>query len=319
MRPPWWAKNPHINTILSGLINLPTPAYENYRLELTDGDFIDLAFSYPSSTPNKVIALMITGLEGNKDSNYIKRMALKANEKGWIAVVHQHRGCSGEDNRHLKTYHSGEIQDISQTLQHLTRAFPQHKFVIIGYSLGGNQLGQYLSYSVHPQIRAAAIVCAPLDLASCSSALTQGAAKIYQKHLIDSLKIKAKNKLKKFPQAQINTQLDIDKITTFWEFDHHITAPLHGFKSAFDYYQRASAKPRLKYIKTPCLIIHNVDDPFMGKEVIPSKQELSHQCYYHKNQYGGHIGFICGGLPWRPEFSLEPQLMQFFQEQLALC
>ena len=105
---------------------------------------------------------------------------------------------------------------------------------------------------------------------------------------------------------------DIKNLKTFWDFDGAYTAPVHGFKSAQDYYTKCSSKQFLKNIKTPTLIIHSSDDPFMTRSIIPNKEELSKYITLELSSSGGHVGFIAGTL-FKPEYWLEKRVTSYFK------
>ncbi|MEL7170981.1 MAG: hypothetical protein AAGN64_16675 [Bacteroidota bacterium] len=102
------------------------------------------------------------------------------------------------------------------------------------------------------------------------------------------------------------------EISTIRAYDELITAPLHGFADAEDYYAKSSSRPFLKRIQAPTLIIHAEDDPFMTSEVIPGESELSDNVTLELSSRGGHVAFV-GGAPWRPDFWLERRIPEFIQ------
>ena len=105
--------------------------------------------------------------------------------------------------------------------------------------------------------------------------------------------------------------------TTFAEFDDAVTAPLHGFDGKEDYYDRCSAVNYLCDIRKPTLIINAIDDPFMTPAVIPGPERLSHQVTLEVADTGGHVGFISGGPPWRPEFYLPGRIIEVLEPYTA--
>jgi hypothetical protein len=104
---------------------------------------------------------------------------------------------------------------------------------------------------------------------------------------------------------------------TFAEFDDVVTAPLHGFKGMDDYYDRCSAMHFLGSIERPTLIVNALDDPFMSPDVIPAAGDLSDSITFEVSDYGGHVGFISGGMPWRPEYYLPSRISAFLQPYMA--
>lgn len=311
--PPWWAKNPHIQTILPVLTKVDRPVLQRERLELADGDFIDLDWQ---GTPEakQPILVIIHGLEGSAESHYARRILAASKASGLCAVVHHHRSCSGELNRLPRGYHSGDTEDLHCTLQHLKSHFPNNPLLAVGYSLGGNVLIKYQGEQQELSlIDKAVAISAPLQLGSCANRLEKGFSKVYQSYLIKQLQQKMHGKVAK---PELSTLMpivkhDIDSLTTFYAFDDKVTAPLHGFDGVDDYYNRASGMPYLSRITKPILVIHAKDDPFMTEAVIPAREQLSQQVQYELHENGGHVGFIDGGSPWRPRYYLEKRILNF--------
>ncbi|QDF66094.1 hydrolase [Shewanella sp. SNU WT4] len=309
--PPWWARNPHLQTILPVFSRYKDVPLWRQRLELSDGDFIDVDWLNYQQRHQGVL-LLIHGLEGSSQSHYIKRMLHHCQQLGLCALVHHHRSCSGEMNRLARSYHSGDTADLRQSLVHIAGETNHAPIYACGYSLGGNMLAKYLGESGgNSQITRAVVVSAPLQLASCAKRLTRGFSQVYQAHLLKRLRIKTQQKLSLHPHAIKASQLNM--LTSFYQFDDEITAPLHGFTGADDYYQQSSALHYLKAINTPTLVMHAKDDPFMGQEVIPTNAQLANQVEYELHSFGGHVGFIDGGTPWQPSFYLEKRVLSFLQ------
>ncbi|WP_285164130.1 hydrolase [Shewanella goraebulensis] len=313
--PPWWAASAHIQTILPVFFKVDKPAVSRQRQELPDGDFIDLDW-VGEAINGQAILVILHGLEGSSDSHYVRRMLQTAKDNNLCAVVHHHRSCSGEPNRLARSYHSGDTQDIHFTLTQLKQQYLDSPLYAVGYSLGGNVLAKYQGeQGSNSLLEKTIIVSAPLCLAACAKKLENGFSTVYQQHLIKQLQGKMQAKV---AEAQLKSDMpvtakEIDNLTTFHLFDDKVTAPLHGFSDVFDYYTRASGKPFLKHVKKSTLVIHAQDDPFMTDAVIPSNAELSEHVQYELHKNGGHVGFISGGVPWKPTFYLESRIIQFIK------
>jgi predicted alpha/beta-fold hydrolase len=285
-------------------------------LALPDGDFADLTWTEkPSSDNKKPIIVLLHGLHGSKNSHYIKGMFQRIIEKGWIGVLIHFRGCSGRPNRFSYSYHCGYTDDIHYFTSQLEIRYPHCDLGIIGYSLGGNVLAKYLSEDTSSPYKAAAIVCAPLHLASCSDKIGQGSSKIYQKYLVDMLKDATREKIALDLVNHITIPA-LNSITTLREFDNAVTAPLHGFKDANDYYNRASARDLLPKVTIPCLIIHAKDDPFLCHNTVTDLSALPDNITFEISTHGGHVGFIAGSNITKPEYWLESRIPNFLQDFL---
>ncbi|MCU7996393.1 hydrolase [Shewanella glacialipiscicola] len=318
--PPWWAKSPHIQTILPVFTKVAKPKLQRQRVELPDGDFVDLDWQ-DMPQAGKPIVIIIHGLEGSAQSHYARRILQACKAQQLAAVVHHHRSCSGEANRLARSYHSGDTDDLQFSLSTLKSAYPQSPLLAVGYSLGGNVLTKYQGeYQDDSLLARAVVVSAPLQLSACAKRLENGFSKIYQSHLIKQLRQKISHKLSD-PDLAISmplSRLEVERLNTFYEFDDKVTAPLHGFDGVDDYYARASGLPFVSRITKPTLIIHAKDDPFMTDEVIPHSSQLSGYVEYELHAYGGHVGFIDGGTPWKPHFYLERRILQFLMGEYNL-
>lgn len=311
--PPWWAKNPHVQTILPVLTKVDRPPLSRQRLELEDGDFIDLDWLSQPKTGAPIVVL-VHGLEGSSDSHYARRLLQDLAQQQISAVVHHHRSCSGESNRLARSYHSGDTQDLHACLAMLKQQHPGSALLAVGYSLGGNVLTKYLGERGETAlVDRAVVVSAPLHLAACATRLKKGFSKVYQSHLIKQLQQKVRDKLNN-PQLAALMPVSNDEVaqlSTFHLFDDKITAPLHGFNGVEDYYHRASGLPFLSQITRPCLVLHAKDDPFMNDEVIPANSQIATAVTYELHNNGGHVGFIDGGTPFRPRYYLEKRIVSF--------
>ncbi len=303
----------HINTIIPNkLRKIKELRFERVRIFTPDGDFIDLDRAFHENSNNKT-AVLIHGLEGSAQSGYIKGMANTLLKNNYNVCAINLRGCSGEDNLKLETYHSGKISDLHTVLQYLNQN-NESIDVAIGYSLGANLLLRYAGgpeYS-EPIPKKIVAVSAPVDLAGSSEVLNRFENRIYLWHFLRKLKNKAVLKLKKFPEANLNQQKVLSS-RNFYEFDDAFTAPVNGFKGASDYYRNASALPYLKNITVPTLIVNALDDTFLSDSCYPSSPTIGNnliQTLYPKK--GGHVGFI-DRLPLSSTQWHERNIMSFLQ------
>ncbi|PSW11901.1 hydrolase [Photobacterium rosenbergii] len=310
--------NPHLQTLLPRFLRrkpLFTPLTQ--RIETPDGDFLDLAWTAPVADchPEQPVMILFHGLEGSFHSPYANGLLHAAKQQGWLAVMMHFRGCSGEMNRMPRSYHSGETSDARFFIQWLRQQLPTQPFVAVGVSLGGNMLVNYLAESgEHSELSAAQVISPPLDLAACSERIQQGFSKIYQQYLLGSMKRNLSRKIAALPDDMPVSNEVAGQLQTLWQFDEHVTAPLHGFKDAADYYQRCSGLPRLADVAVPLRVIHAKDDPFMTEAVIPT-EPLPPHIQYDLCQYGGHVGFVTGS--WRqPDFWLEKTVPEWFRKVL---
>lgn len=304
-RAPWWARNRHIQTILpSTLRPVPRIATRRERLELPDGDFVDLEWT--TARRDGPLVVVLHGLEGGLDSRYAAGILQAVEASGWRGLLLYHRGCSGEINRLPQGYHSGHTADLDYLLHELRRREPDTPLAAVGYSLGGNVLLKWLGETAdNTLLQAAAAVSVPFDLALCSDRINQGFSKNYQRHLMQRMKETLRRKIARglidFPPQKISA------LKTFRDFDEALTGPIHGFGDAEGYYRAASSRQFLHAIRTPTLVIHAEDDPFMAPEVVPTPDELSPAVQLELSRHGGHVGFM-SGTPWSPRWWLEERI-----------
>lgn len=310
-RPAWWLRSPHLQTLwpvfLRRRVQLPLQAE---RVELSDGDFIDLAWYPRADAP---LVLVIHGLEGSLQSHYVQTLMQALQQAGFASVFMHLRGCSDEHNRLPESYHSGRTADISEVLAHLqqTQRMPN---AAIGFSLGGNLILKYLGETgANAGLQAAIAVSVPFQLQECAQKLERGFSVIYGRYLVNKLKASYR---RKFSQMTSPLSVDLDTLKTLFAFDDQITAPLNGFAGAEDYYSRSSSRQFLQRIETPTLIIHSQDDPFMYSTTAPTEAMLSDSVTLELTTHGGHVGFVAGSVPWRADYWLETRMIEWLRLRL---
>lgn len=310
--------NSHLQTLLPTLYRKFSNAhYSTQKLELPDGDFVDLAWTDKPAN-GKPIVIIFHGLAGSVHSPYAMGMMQAIKQQGWTGLLMHFRGCSGRHNRLPRSYHSGETADASFLLNWLTLQFPASPLASVGYSLGGNMLLKLQAeLAERSPLLAAVSVCAPMQLDISARVLNTGLAQFYQWVLIRQMKKQLLGKLDLFDYKQLIgvDKHDLQKISNFWQFDDQITAPLHGFEGVDDYYRQASSRQYLANIARNTLIIHALDDPFMSENTLPTADELSSATTLEISPYGGHVGFI-GGHLIKPDFWLERRIPEYLGEYL---
>lgn len=316
-KPAWWMTNRHVQTIMPRFFRpRHSTRYQLELLDTPDGDFLELAWSLPKND-SAPLAIVLHGLEGNINSFYAKGMMKALKKQGFSVVLMHFRNCSTQANRLPRAYHSGETGDLDFFIQHLKLQFPTRPMVAVGFSLGGNVLAKYLGeQQANSPLHAAAVVSAPYELSASCQVIRKSLAKIYQKYLLDRMKVSMRRKLPQIKKQIPLTAKQLAEINDLWEFDNQLTAPLHGFDGAEDYYQQASAKPYLKYIAKPTLLVHAKDDPMLSIKAVPSRQDISEHVTLRISEKGGHVGFITGSNPFKPVYWLEQAIPQYFMQQL---
>ena len=305
-------QNRHLQTIFPNIIYPgPLPPLRRERLELPDGDFIDVDWTLGARGP---VVIVLHGLEGSAHSHYAARLLHRLHRLGLRGALPHFRGCSGEPNRLPIGYHSGFTQDLEYFTHLLKRREPQTQLAAVGFSLGGNVLLKWLGESPNSRrLRTAVAVSVPFDLTEAANTVEHGVSQIYKWTLLGSMRRSSRRKFKRiqapFPLPNIRT------LRSFRDFDNALTAPLHGFRDADDYYANCSSRQYLKNITVPTLILHSSDDPLMTPASVPSEPELSPAVTLELSHKGGHVGFV-NGLLLRPNMWLAERISRHLIQTL---
>lgn len=347
---PLWLPGGHLQTIYSAhYTRHQRIAFVRERRETSDGDFIDFDWAGPGLYPERLHSgelvradvqlrhtaarrwfeeqdkhslpqgpdtralLLIHGLEGSSKSHYAQAIAQYLRARGWVVVVAHFRGCSGFPNRMARAYYSGDSEDIAFMLATVRARLPQAQWHTVGVSMGGNALLKYLGEQQQAVdwIQGCVAVSAPLDLLACGEQLsnTFWGRYVYSPYFLRSMRAKILAKTHRYPGLIDFIQLN--QIRTIREFDDLYTAPMHGYRNAHDYWRSCSAKPLLKDIAVPTLILNALNDPFIPAQTLPTVQDCSQQILLHQPTTGGHVGFTTGAFPGNFQW-LAQRVAQFF-------
>jgi predicted alpha/beta-fold hydrolase len=319
--PAWWVPGPHLRTLWGKFFRQAEPvATRRERWETTDGDFVDLQ-RLDAPTPDRPRLLFLHGLEGTPRSHYVRGTFAEARRRGWGMDLLVFRSCGGEPNRARRFYHSGETTDLAFVLDRILAECPEAPIVLAGVSLGGNVLLKFLGErgtELPERVRAAAAVSVPFDLARGSRHIARGFSRVYERHFLRSLRRKALAKLERFPDLVDRGALTATR--TLWDFDDRVTAPVHGFADAADYYARSSALAWLDRVRLPTLLLSAADDPFLPREVLDDVRHVASDNPALTLEFverGGHVGFISGRVPWHPHYYAEWRICDFLARRVA--
>jgi predicted alpha/beta-fold hydrolase len=288
--PPLFFGNGHIQTIFPVLFRkIDGIRYKRERIHTSDNDFLDLDWS---TNGNKKLVIISHGLEGNSHRAYVKGMVKAVNNAGWDALAWNYRSCSGEPNTKLCSYHNGATDDLAQVIEHAKNKHDYDEIALIGFSLGGNLTLLHLGRETpDPIVKKAVVFSVPCDLRASSKALAKSVNKLYMKRFLLMLHEKIKAKMQIMPE--LIDDKGYEKIKDFKAFDDRYTAPIHGFKNAYDYWEKCSSKPYIHDIKIPTLIVNAVNDPFLPKACFPIKEAQSNKhVTLCMPDSGGHLGFV---------------------------
>lgn len=318
-RPAWWVPGAHAQTLWGKLArrqpSLPTRVE---RWPTPDEDFIDVLRL--ESGPEQPRLFLLHGLEGTVRSHYVGGLLRVARENAWGADLLIFRGCGDELNRAPRFYHSGDTGDLAFAIGRVLEEFPSAPIALCGVSLGGNVLLKWLGErgdSLPDRIRAAVAISVPFDLERGSRHISRGFSRVYERHFLRTLRRKSAEKLRQYPDL-----FDRDAMLaarTLYQFDEVVTAPVHGFRDAHDYYLRSSSLQYLTRIRRPTLLLSARDDPFLPRSVLDEVEErvAMNPCITAEiHARGGHVGFVAGP-PWRPAYYAERRTAEFLMPYLC--
>jgi len=279
---------------------------------MPDTDFVRVHLREESSSAPWV--LLLHGLEGSRESAYVGEMGRRVHALRWNFLTLEFRSCGGEDNTMPHSYHSGETRDLGIVVDRLLRRTGGRPIYAVGYSLGGNVLLKWLGErgdDAPSSVTAAAAVSTPFDLEVAARQCDARYGGAIARHFLKTLVPKALRKAQQFPGC-----LDAEAVRqcrTFEAFDGLVTAPLHGFDSAEDYWRSSSCAQFLPAIRRPTLLVSAEDDPLVPASILPrAEAAASPYLIPHFTPRGGHCGFVEGGTPWRPRRWAEARVLEFF-------
>lgn len=310
-------RNGHFNTMYRPLFMKDKASFTRKRITTWDNDFFDLDFSFVDSD---TLVLLIHGLEGSSESKYIVSNTNHLNNKGLDTVCFNLRGCSGEDNLLLATYHSGKTEDVDFVVNHLLENYDYKNIVIVGFSLGGNLTLKYMGEkgeNLSPIVKGGIATSVPVDIGSAEKEMDKLKNKLYMEVFFKTMKNKVLEKAHKFPEYQLDKD-KLFKATKFKHLEHLYTVPVFGFDSPEDYWEKASSKPYLLNIKKPTLLINAKDDTFLSRECYPYEEaEKSPFFFFEETKYGGHCGFMSSFKP-QDNIWLEHRIARFIKENIQI-
>ena len=317
-RPAWWLRNAHLQTLWGPLLRRPPAVDTRFdRWKMPDGDSV--ALERLVAEPGAPRLVLLHGLEGSSRSPYIRGMLAGAQTRSWSADVLVFRGCGGQANEARRFYHSGETTDLHEVLRRIRVEDPAAPLLVAGFSLGGNVLLKWLG-ELGPEagVVAAAAVSVPYDLERGARHIHSGFAQVYERRFLASLQRKAIAKRARFPDLPSDEA--VLSARSIFDFDDRVTAPVHGFLDASDYYSKSSALGWLSEIEVPTLLLSARDDPFLPPEVLDKvASTAASNAHLHLEivPSGGHVGFVEGAVPWRARYYAERRALTFLASALA--
>jgi predicted alpha/beta-fold hydrolase len=321
----FFLKSPHVQTILGFFLSkfrviasnlASTQLFGKNKIQIkkyreriftTDEDFLDLDWITEDHEDDENaeiedcgqsrLVIICHGLEASSQGAFEQCLAKTLYKEGFDIVLVNYRGCSGEPNKLLKSYHSGKSEDLKSVIDYICakKKYSHYRDIyLVGNSVGGNIILKYLGeegFDLPSQVKKAFTISVPLDLASSSRAMARKENELYMSKFLGCLKAKIQDK-EELLTREINLK-DFSKLKNFYDFDSRYTAPLNDFSSAEDYWLKASSKPYLNKIQIPTYILSSLDDSFLAKDCYPfSEAEHNKFIFLECSSHGGHCGFI---------------------------
>ncbi len=248
----------------------------------------------PELRPTAPTAIIVHGLEGSSNSQYVLGNADKLFRSGSNAIRMNMRNCGGTEQLSPTLYHSGLSGDVLAVLRFFTARERLSSVSLVGYSMGGNlvlKLAGDLSAAAPPELRSVIGISPAMDLAASADALHLPKNRLYERRFLRAMLKRFRRKAVLFPSTYDASRAN--DIQSLREFDHRITAFYSGFNGADDYYQRAAAARVLDRIRVPTLILHALDDPFvrLTPETRAAIRANPHITLLEP-KHGGHCAFL---------------------------
>jgi len=315
----------HAQTLFATMVRAVDFQYERReRIDTPDGDFLDLEWStlhdrVAAGGPSRLrrVAVLTHGLEGSSQRNYMRGMARALVRHGWDVIAWNLRGCSGDLNRTVPTYHSGKTEDLEAVVQHAL-SHDYETVALVGFSLGGNMTLKYLGErgsAIDDRIKRAVAISTPVDLEAASQRISELSNWHYTQYFLRSLRETVQKKAEHHPD-RVDPAI-LDDVRTLTDFDDAFTAPLNGFRDARDYYEQASSGPLLRDIAVPTLLLNAGNDPFLPTSCYPFQAARDHpNLYLEVPEHGGHVGFVT----FEPDgaYHSEIRAAEFLSQMLVL-
>lgn len=305
---PWYYFSPHLETIVPSILNkVESTNYDRERLELQDGDFLDLDWVKAGHSRLMIIG---HGLEGSAERHYIRRSANYFSEKDWDVLAWNNRGCGGEVNRLPRTYHHGETKDLASVIDHALLSKQYESIVLLGISMGGCQTVKYFGeYDSDERVLGAFTVSVSCNLKDTSLAAERNLSGFYGKVFLSKLKKSISARMEIHPQLR---DIDLNSIKTFDDLHEQFTQRAFDFESIDEFYEKSSCGNYLDSINKPVFILNALNDPMLGPGCYPYDQIEDHPFVYMETpKYGGHVGFT---IPGQQYSYIELSAEKFFDE-----
>jgi len=308
----------HVQTLASFFLprRITLPTAEKRLIEVEPGVQVLCHCHWQADRKNALTVIIVHGLEGSSESQYMLGIAAKGTAVGMNVVRMNQRNCGGTDALSPTLYHSGRSQDIAAVAQNLIHEDGISRFALAGFSMGGNlvlKLAGEWGREAPPQMRAVAAVCPSMNLAASADALHLTGNRLYEYYFMWQLRRRLRMKARLFPQVFETARMR--GVTSLRDFDDKVTAYYCGFEGASDYYERSAAANVVDRIAVPTLILHAANDPFI--RILPqTRQKIisNPNIAFVETEDGGHCSFIAEANDGDDGRWAEQQVVEFLRE-----
>ena len=295
-----------MQTVASFLIQrrFHLPAPEERLIEVEAGVQVLCHCHWQSDRARSLTIIIVHGLEGSSDSQYMLGLTEKALAAGMNVIRYNQRNCGGTDDLAPVLYHSGLSNDVAAVAREAIARDSVSRLALVGFSMGGNivlKLAGEWGANAPPPFRAVAVCCPAIDLAASANALHEPSNRIYETYFLWALRRRMAHKARLFPE-----RFDLNRlraVRSLREFDDRVTAYYCGFTGVDDYYDRASAAHVVDKIAVPTLILYAANDPFV-RITAETRRKISSNpnITFVETRDGGHCAFVGAParLPARP-------------------
>ena len=303
-RPPWYLRNGHIQTILTGFYKPkpPLPPTIEHKIPMGD-DGYSLVFENRPSRPDaghvEEAVLLLHGLGSSHEGTYMTTMTHRLLEKG-IRVFRADLPGAGPSGKFTSLPpHGACFEEVWKMLLLFRDKLGIQRWRMSGVSLGGNILLKLLA-SKHMQIDTgdgsrdlsilrAVSVAPPIRLSDCCNHMERGVHRLYASYFMGALRSQAKLRASIWPNWA--KYLEGASFSTIRKFDETMTAPLAGFRDAEEYYEAGSSAAWLDQIQVPTVILVDQHDPIVPSWMFENAS-LSASTTLRKSYFGGHVGYM---------------------------
>jgi predicted alpha/beta-fold hydrolase len=324
-RPRRFLRNGHVQTIVGNFLRRADalPPAEAFSVEVAPAEGGEPAsqvlchchFQPVEVRAGRPTAIIVHGLEGSSNSQYVIGNANKLWRAGCNVIRMNMRTCGGTERLSPTLYHSGLSGDVGAVMRFFIEREGFTRVSLIGYSMGGNlvlKLAGDLGASAAPALKSVIGVSPAIDLGPSADALHEPLNRIYEMKFLRSLVARYRRKAELFPRLYDAARAD--GLRSLRDFDERVTAFYGGFTGADDYYFRAASARVIDRIAVPALVLHALDDPFVRLTAESRAKLEGNPCItLIETTHGGHCAFLADADPARGDdgYWAEQTLLRF--------